>query len=49
VDGYLIADVHLVELVDGTDPVVCKHEGTGFDCKFAGFFVLDYGCCETGC
>jgi len=42
-DGDLVGEVYLVELVDGADAVVGEHEGVGFDDEFAGFFVLGHG------
>lgn len=47
VDGDLVRDVHLVKFVNGTNPVICQHESTGFNGEIAGFFVLDNGCCQT--
>jgi hypothetical protein len=48
VNGDLVGDVHLVELVDSADTVVGEHECAGFDGELAGFFVLDDGGGETG-
>lgn len=48
VDGDLIRDVHLVELVNGADAIVREHEGPGFYGEFARFFVFDDGGGETG-
>lgn len=45
VDCHLIRDVHLVELVNGANPVVRKHEGSSFDSKLASLFVLDDRSC----
>jgi hypothetical protein len=48
VDGYLVADIHLVEFVNSTYTVVCEHESAGFDGELASLFIFDYCCCETG-
>jgi hypothetical protein len=48
VDGDLVGEVHLVELVYGADTVVGQHEGAGFDGEFAGFLIFDDGGGETG-
>lgn len=47
VNGDLIRDVHLVELVDGADSVVGEHESSGFDRELARFLVLHNGGGET--
>jgi len=47
VNGDLIRDVHLVELVDGADSVVGEHESSGFDGELSRFLVLNNGGGET--
>ena len=49
VDGDLVGDVHLVELVDGAYAVVREHEGSRFNGEFTGFFVPYHCGCEAGC
>jgi len=45
----LVANVHLVEFVNGADAVIRKHEGAGFNGELAGLFVFDDGGRETCC
>ena len=40
VNSGLILNVHLVELINATDTVIGKHEGTSFDTKLACFNIL---------
>lgn len=47
VDGDLIREVHLVELVDGANAVVGQHERSGFNRELSSLFILDDGSGET--
>jgi hypothetical protein len=49
VNGDLVGDIHLVELVDRADAVVGEHQRTGFDREVASLFVADDGGSETRC
>mmetsp|Transcript_57710 Transcript_57710/g.135452 ORF Transcript_57710/g.135452 Transcript_57710/m.135452 type:complete len:624 (-) Transcript_57710:224-2095(-) len=42
VDRHLVLDVHLIELIDAADPVVCQHERACLDAKLPGLLVLDH-------
>ena len=48
-DRDLVRDVHLVELVDCTDAIVCQHQRAGFDGEFSCFFVFNDRGGETRC
>lgn len=48
VNGNLVGNVHLVELVDSADTVVSQHESTSFDGEVASLFVFHYGSRQTG-
>ena len=48
-DGNLIFDVHLVELVNTTDPMICQHESASFNTKLARLRVLPHTRSETSC
>ena len=41
VDGDLVLDVHLVELVNAADAIVSQHQGTGLDRKLVVLRFLD--------
>jgi len=47
VNCNLVRYVHLVELVDGANPVVRKHECTSFNGKIARFLISDHGSSQT--
>ena len=47
VNGDLVGDVHLVELVDGANTVIREHECTSLDGKLARLFILDHCRRET--
>lgn len=47
VNGGLILDVHLVELIDAADSVVGEHEGSSFDAELTCFRVFTNGGGET--
>ena len=49
VDGDLVANVHLVEFVDGADAIVREHERPRFDGEFTRFFVFDHRRRESCC
>ena len=40
VDSNLILDIHLVELINTTDSVISKHQGTSFDTEFTCLGIL---------
>ncbi len=46
-DGDLVADVHLVKLVDGADAIVCKHQGTCLNGEVASFFIFHDSSCQS--
>lgn len=48
VNSCLIFGVHLVELVNATDTVVCKHQRTRFNTVLTGLHVFAHGSCQTG-
>ena len=47
VDRDLIGEIHLVELVNGANAIVCEHKSAGLDRKFTCFFVTDDSGRET--
>lgn len=48
-NGNLVRDIHFVELVDGADPVIRQHQGTGLDGEVSCLFVFDDRSGETRC
>ena len=40
VNSYLIFDVHLVELIDTANSVICEHQGTCFNAKLSCLGIL---------
>ena len=46
-DCNLIFDVHLVELVNAADSVICKHQCTCLNAVLAGFGVFAHTCSQT--
>jgi hypothetical protein len=46
-NGNLVRDIHFVELVNGTDPVIRQHQGTGLDGEVSCLFVFDDRSGET--
>jgi hypothetical protein len=47
VNGYLIFDFHLVELVDATDSMVGQHEGTRLNAILARLTIFTHRCGQT--
>ena len=42
VNGNLVLDIHLVELIDAADAMVCKHQRTSLNAKLACLVVFAY-------
>ena len=49
VDSNLILDIHLVELINTADTVICEHQGTSFDAELTCLGILTHRSSQTCC